>query len=68
MYDKKKDVVKYLIESCYFTIDNLLFRQSIGMPMGSDPAPFFANLFLFFYEVQCIKSTKKLDMAEQDVF
>ena len=31
------------------------------MPMGSDPAPFFANLFLFFYEVQWIKSTKKLD-------
>ena len=63
MYDKKKvkDVVKYLIESCYFTIGNLLFRQCICMPMGSDPAPFFANLFLFFYEVQWIKSTKKLD-------
>ena len=63
VYDKRKvkDVVKYLIENCFFTIGNLLFRQSIGMPMGSDPAPFFANLFLFFYEVQWIKSTKKLD-------
>ena len=50
VYDRKKvkDVVKYLIENCYFTIGNLLFRQSIGMPMGSDPAPFFAFLFLFF--------------------
>ena len=65
VYDKKKvkDVVKYLIENCFFTIGNLLFRQSIGMPMGSDPAPFFANLFLFFYEVRWIKSTKKLDYA-----
>ena len=63
VYDKRKvkDVVKYLIENCFFTIGNLLFRQSIGMPMGSDPAPFFAKLFLFFYEVQWIKSTKKLD-------
>ena len=42
IYDKKKvkDVVKYLIENCFFTIGNLLFRQSIGMLMGPDPAPF----------------------------
>ena len=52
---KVKDAVKYLIETCFFTIGNLVFRQSIGMPMGSDPAPSFANLFLFFYEVQWIK-------------
>ena len=26
--------------------------------MGSDPAPFFANLFLFFYESRCLKSIK----------
>ena len=29
--------------------------------MGSDPAPFFANLFLFFYEVKWIKEVKKSD-------
>ena len=29
--------------------------------MGSDPAPFFANLFPFFYEVKWIKDTKKVD-------
>ena len=27
--------------------------------MGSDPAPFFANLFLFFYESAGLKSIKK---------
>ena len=26
--------------------------------MGSDPAPFFANLFLFFYESRWLKSIK----------
>ena len=31
--------------------------------MGTDPAPFFANLFLFFYEVQWIKLTKKSDYS-----
>ena len=27
--------------------------------MGSDPAPFFANLFLYFYESSWLKSIKK---------
>ena len=50
VYDKKKvkDAVKYLIENCFFTIGNLLFRQSIGMPMGSDPAPFSPIFFFSF--------------------
>ena len=66
VYDKKKvkNIIKYLIESCYFTIGNLFFRQSIGMSMGSDPAPFFANIFLSFM----IKPTKKLDYGRARLF
>ena len=65
VYCKKrvKEVIKYLIDNCFFSIGNLLFRQTIGMPMGFDPAPFFANLFLFFYEVQWIKLVKKSDYS-----
>ena len=29
---------------------------------GSDPAPFFANLFLYYYESNWIKSIKKNDL------
>ena len=63
VYSKKKvkDVIKYLIDNCFFTVGDILFRQAIGMPMGSDPAPFFANLFLFFYEVKWVKLVKKSD-------
>ena len=50
-----------MIDNCFLTVGGLLFRQSIGIPMGIDPAPFFANLFLFFYEVQWVKQTKKSD-------
>ena len=25
-------------------------RQAIGIPMGIDPAPFWANLYLYTYE------------------
>ena len=40
-----KDAVAYLLLNCYFTIGPKIFCQIIGIPMGSNPAPFFANLF-----------------------
>ena len=39
-----------------------LFRQDIGIPMGSDPAPYFANLFLYHYESSWLKSTIKKNL------
>ena len=53
------DAVSFLIKNCYFKFGDKLFRQDIGIPMGSDPAPFFANLFLYHYESTWIKSIKK---------
>ena len=35
---------------CYFTVGNIVMRQAIGIPMGIDPAPFWANLFLYQFE------------------
>ena len=31
-------------------------RQSIGIPMGIDPAPFWANLYLYSYEEEFISN------------
>ena len=45
-----KQAVKHLIENCLFTVGNVVMRQAIGIPMGIDPAPFWANLFLYRYE------------------
>ena len=45
-----KMAVKYLIENCYFTVGTVVLRQAIGIPIGIDPAPFWANLFLYQYE------------------
>lgn len=50
-----KDHVSFLISKCFFTIGNLVFKQDIGIPMGIDPAPFWANLFLYFYEKQFVQ-------------
>ena len=32
-----------------FYVENSLLRQKIGIPMGIDPPPFRANLFLYTY-------------------
>ena len=47
-----KTAVKHLIENCFFSVGNIILQQIIGIPMGIDPAPFWANLFLYFYEEQ----------------
>ena len=48
--------VTFLIKQCYFTVGNLVLKQDIGIPMGIDPAPFWANLFLYFFESKFVQS------------
>ena len=42
--------LKHLIQNCYFMVGNSILRQKIGIPMGIDSVPFWANLFLYTYE------------------
>ena len=49
-----KTSFKHLIQNCYFMVQNLLLRQKIGIPIGTDPAPFWANCFLNTYENEYI--------------
>ena len=51
--------VQFLIHNCFFSCGNKIFRQEIGIPMGGDPAPHWANLFLFYYESEFIKKVKQ---------
>ena len=57
--DKTLRAVKYLLDNCHFKFGNKLFRQIVGIPMGSDPAPYFANLFLYRYESKWLYKMKK---------
>ena len=45
-----KSFVEFIIKHSFFTVGNLLLLQKIGIPMGIDPAPFIANLYLYHYE------------------
>ena len=53
------DMITWLIDNTYVTVGNSVFRQVIGIPMGTDCAPYLANLFLFSYEFDFLTSTLK---------
>ena len=56
-----KSCLGFLINNSFFQVGSMIFCQVIAIPMGSDLAPFFANLFLFFYESRWLKSIKNIN-------
>ena len=59
--DEKKliQLTNWLINNSFVTFGNKCFRQVIGIPMGTDCAPYLANLFLFSLECQWIQKQVK---------
>ena len=52
--------ISFLIDNIYIKIGNHIFRQRIGIPMGTDCAPFLANLYLYSLEYEFLdKAAKK---------
>ena len=54
--------VEYLIDNIYVSIGNRIYRQCIGIPMGTDCAPLVANLFLFYYEYKYMRNMIKTNL------
>ena len=52
-------MIDFLIDNIYIKIGNHLFRQCIGIPMGTNCVPLLANLFLYSYGVELLRSMKK---------
>ena len=63
-----KIATKHLISNCFFTVGNMTMQQTIGIPMGIDPAPFWANLFLYTYERDYMKSLIGFDKVKAKCF
>ena len=59
--DLVKKSIAHLLDNCYFTVGKDIFKQVIGIPMGTDPAPFMANLFLYYYENKFMNELIKTD-------
>ena len=44
------DALHYLLDVIYTKFGLILYRQIVGIPMGTNCAPLIADLFLFCYE------------------
>ena len=44
------DLFNYLINNIYIQVGSVVFKQAIGITMGTDCAPLIADLFLFSFE------------------
>jgi hypothetical protein len=49
------EYINYLIDNIYVTVGDNIFRQKIGIPMGTDCAPYLANLYLYALEFKYLK-------------
>ena len=47
---KRCDALHYLLDNIFIRFGLKLYRQIVGIPMGTNCAPLVADLFLFCYE------------------
>ena len=47
---KMCDALHYLLDNIFIRFGSKLYRQIVGIPMGTNCAPLAADLFLFCYE------------------
>ena len=52
-------MIEVLIDNIFVQFGGLLFRQVIGIPMGMNCAPLFADLFLYSYENELLDNMIK---------
>ena len=52
-------LIGFLIDNIYVNFGDSIFRQTIGIPMGTNCAPLLANLYLFYYEYKFLEQLQK---------
>ena len=58
------DALSFLLDNIYFMFGTKLYRQNVGIPMGTNCAPLVADLFLFCYERDFIKYLSSDNQAD----
>ena len=61
-------LIDFVIDNSFFRVGDKVFRQIIGIPMGVDPAPQMANLYLYFYEFAYMERLTKEDYKKAKKF
>ena len=60
------DALHYLLDNIFIRCGSKLYRQIVGIPIGTNCAPLVANLFLFYYErfMLSLSDNKQADIIE----
>ena len=54
----------YLLDNIFIRFGTKLYRQTVGIPMGTNCAPLVADLLLFCYERDLMKSLSRENQAD----
>ena len=58
------EALTFLLDNIYIRFGTKLFRQTVGIPMGTNCAPLAADLFLFCYERDFMMSLSVENQSE----
>ena len=58
------DALSYLLDNIYIRFGTKLYRQIVGIPMGTNCTPFVADLFLYCYERDFMDSLNHDNQAD----
>ena len=58
------DALSFLLDNIYIRFGTKLYRQIVGIPMGTNCAPLVADLFLFCYERDFMKDISSDSQAD----
>ena len=58
------DALSFLLDNIYIMFGTKLYRQIVGIPMGTNCAPLEADLFLFSYERDFMKNLSSDNQAD----
>ena len=56
--------LSFLLDNIYIRFGTTLYRQIVGIPMGTNCAPLVADLFLFCYERDFMKNLSSDNQAD----
>ena len=62
------ELLNFVLFNQYVKVGNKIFKQTRGVPMGSSPAPYIANLFLFSKEKVFVRNNPSLFPKDVNVF
>ena len=57
--DEVFTMIVLVVDNSFFRFGDRVYRQCIGIPMGIDPAPQMANLYLYYYETSFMETIIK---------